>query len=124
MRYVSVKIELVDWSGEQQSATIYVRLRDTSRIDARALTVAEVILHDVDLNAVQSAAAPVVRLSVAEVDPRAHYTVGVHVDLSGDAKPSVGDYINVRSYPVLTHGYPDHVEVQVCRIGNRTSCAE
>ena len=120
MRQVSVEIKVVGWRSEPGPATVYVKLRDTSRIDARALTVDEVVLHGVDLNEVQRAGLAS-RLSAAEVDPRARYEVGVLVDLDGDGRPSVGDYINVRSYPVLTRGFPDHVEVEVRPIGGSAS---
>jgi hypothetical protein len=97
-----------------------VRLLDTSRIDALAVTIDELVLEDVDLTAVEDTGLEF-QLSAEEVQPRARYEVGVLVDLDGDGRPSVGDYINTRSYPVLTRGYPDKVEVQVNPIGRPAS---
>jgi hypothetical protein len=33
----------------------------------------------------------------------------------------VGDYLNTRSYPVLTRGFPSQIEVHVHPIGGRAS---
>ena len=37
----------------------------------------------------------------------------VHVDVDNDGKISVGDYINMESYPVLTYGNPNYISVKV-----------
>jgi hypothetical protein len=92
MHEVTGKILLDGWGGEPGPATVYVRLLDTSRIDAAARKVAEVVLYDVQLDR-------------------------VHVDLDGDGRKSKGDYLNMQSYPVITRGHPNQVEVQARRIG-------
>jgi hypothetical protein len=112
MHVVSGRILLNGWRGEPGPATVYVRLLDTSRIDAAALTVDEVVLHDVRLDQVERDGIEF-RVAAKELDPRARYEVGVLVDLTGDGQKSVGDYLNTRAYPVLTRGFPNQVEVHV-----------
>lgn len=120
MHVVSGKILLDAWRGEPGPATVYIRLLDTSRIDAAALVVDEVVLHDVRLDHV---ARDGIEFCVAakELNPRARYEVGVLVDLSGDGQKRAGDYLNTRAYPVLTRGFPDQVEIHVHPIGGRGS---
>ena len=49
-------------------------------------------------------------------DPTARYIVSVHIDVNGNGVLDVGDLINMESYPVLTHGYPNKVSVRVKQI--------
>jgi hypothetical protein len=116
MHEVTGKILLDGWGGEPGPATVYVRLLDTSRIDAAARKVAEVVLYDVQLDRVQDDGIEFC-LMVGDLDPRAQYEIGVLVDLDGDGRKSKGDYLNMQSYPVITRGHPNQVEVQARRIG-------
>ena len=116
MNAVSGKIVLQSWRGERGTSTVYIRLQDTSRIDAPALTVSESIFQGVDMDELRGAGIDF-RLEVDEVDPRSRYEVRVLVDLDGDGRLSAGDYTNTMAYPVLTRGQPDHVEVHVHPIG-------
>ena len=118
MHVVSGKILLDEWRGEPGPATVVVRLLDTSRMDVAARTVDEVVLHDVRLDEVQDEGIAF-RLTAQELDPRARYEVSVLVDLDGDGRASVGDYLNTQSYPVLTRGFPDEVEVHARPVGRR-----
>ena len=47
---------------------------------------------------------------------KAEYAISVHVDRDGDGVASEGDYINMESIPVLTHGHPSYASVKVKRI--------
>jgi hypothetical protein len=116
MQKVRGKVLLDGWQGEPGPATVYARLLDTSWIDAPAKTVDEVVLHDVRLDEIQDKGLAF-SLAVQEVDPRARYEVSVLVDLDGDGETSAGDFRNTASYPVLTRGFPDEVEVRAHRIG-------
>lgn len=49
-------------------------------------------------------------------DPQAQYSARVHIDIDGDRQMSIGDYITTQSYPVLTRGHPDWVEMTVEKI--------
>jgi hypothetical protein len=116
MYELSGKILLDGWQGEPGPATVYIRLLDTSRIDAAARKVVELILYEVWLDrAPEDGIAFCMR--VGELDARARHEMGVLVDLDGDGRKGVGDYLNTIAYPVLTRGYPDYIEVHVRRIG-------
>jgi hypothetical protein len=56
-------------------------------------------------------------LYAGATDPKATYTVRVHIDLTGSGSLKKGDYINMESYPVLTQGHPREVIVRARRIG-------
>jgi uncharacterized lipoprotein YbaY len=95
-------------------ATVYVRLEDVSLMDAASNIVEEQVIQRVSGSAGQ-------RLSFAlqgqlPDDDRARLHISVHVSLSGSREIESGDYITMQSYPVLTHGYPDHVQVEVRRV--------
>jgi uncharacterized lipoprotein YbaY len=96
-------------------AVAYVRLLDTSLADAPSITIAEQIIKDV---AAQNAKWGSIKFALhGELrDARANYIVSVHVDVDLDGLVSVGDYISMQSYPVITFGYPDHVAVQTAQV--------
>ena len=55
-----------------------------------------------------------------EVEPRGIYTVSAHVSLHPDDDPNDirrGDYLTMQTYPVLTQGNPDNLEIVVKRVG-------
>jgi uncharacterized lipoprotein YbaY len=113
---VTGKVILDGWQGEPGSATVYVRLLDTSLMDVAARRIAETIVHDIEVDHLQLEGMHFC-IPVEEVDARARYEVSVLVDLDGDGQKGVGDYISVSAYPVLTHGHPDSVDILVRRIG-------
>ena len=96
-------------------ATAYVRLEDVTAADAPAVVVAEEVLRDVAFDPEADDNVTFV-LEGGAPDPRASYSVRVHVDLDGDGEVSRGDFISTESYPVLTYGYPDRVSVTVRRV--------
>jgi hypothetical protein len=51
------------------------------------------------------------------VEGRSSYSVFVHVDSTGSGDIEVGDFLSPASHPVLTHGAPDEVEVDLIRVG-------
>ena len=98
----------------QGAASARVLVEDVSRVDAPAVTVAE---------AARPLTAPLragdgftTELVVHEVDERASYNVRAHLDVSGTGGVSSGDRVTTRSYPVLTRGAPDRVEVEAVQI--------
>ncbi len=115
MHVVSGKILLKDWAGESGPATVYVRLLDTTRIDAPSSVAAEVVVQDVRLDRAEKEGIGF-RLSVEEIDPRARYEVAAWIDVDRDGAKGRGDYTSTASHPVLTRGYPDQVLVPVHRI--------
>lgn len=94
-------------------ARIHVRLQDTSLADAPSRLIREVVIPrgpDTDRGEEQRVA---FCIDAGEINPRVRYEVSVLVDLDNDGKIGVGDYHNTRSYPVLTFGNPDRVEIRV-----------
>lgn len=116
MSVVSGKILLDEWRGEPGPATVYVRVQDTSRIDAPARIVAEDRLREITLDRLREDGIEF-RMVVRELEPRTRYEVSVLVDLDGDGRISGGDYVSTSAYPVLTRGFPSYVEVHVRPIG-------
>lgn len=116
MLTVSGRIVLDGWRGETGPATVYVRLLDTGRADASAVTVGSETLYHIHLDSMAEQGIEF-RVDAPELDPRARYQVGVLVDVDGDGQTSSGDYINMQSYPVLTRGHPDWVEIRARRFG-------
>lgn len=96
-------------------ATAHVRLEDVSNADAASRVVAEQTLRNVSHTKGDET-----KLKFALYgklpNERASYSVSAHVDLDNDGEVSVGDYISMESYPVLTYGYPSYVEVRVHRV--------
>jgi putative lipoprotein len=94
--------------------TVRVRVEDTSRADAAAAVIAHLVER---LSGPLTAGTQrTFTLAVPDVDDRARYNVRVHVDISGSGEMSAGDLVTTRAYPVLTHGAPDHVDVEVVPI--------
>lgn len=52
----------------------------------------------------------------ADIDERDSYSVFAHLDLDGSGDVSAGDALTTQTYPVLTRGAPDRVEVSLVRI--------
>jgi sporulation-control protein spo0M len=116
MCVVTGRILLEGWQGESGPATVYVRVLDTSRADASAVTVSSLTLDEVALDLMEQEGIEF-SLEIPAVDPRTRYTVSVVVDLDGDGQSSPGDYRSMQAYPVLTHGHGSWVEVHARRIG-------
>lgn len=96
-------------------ATVYVRLEDTSLADAPSRVVAEQVLTHVPARVTTNDTVPFT-LYGQQPDPRANYSVSVHVDMHSSGKIRQGDYINTESYPVLTFGYPACISVRVRQV--------
>jgi uncharacterized lipoprotein YbaY len=91
-----------------------VVVEDVSRADASSTVVAE---RTVALTGPMNAGDLIaVELPVGDVDDHASYVVRAHIDSSGSGDVSSGDRITTRSYPVLTRGAPDRVDVEVVQI--------
>ena len=97
------------------SAKAYVRLLNTSMADAPSAAVAEQVIDVARFLSKGEKVAFV--LEPHSIDERDTYTVSVLVDLDGDGKISKGDYISMQSYPVLTHGSPNQVTIEVKPVG-------
>jgi len=56
------------------------------------------------------------KLEVPDLNPQDDYAIRAHIDLDRDGKISIGDYINMQSYPVLTRGHPREVSILVRQV--------
>jgi uncharacterized lipoprotein YbaY len=113
---ISGKVVFDPMPEDFSEAVIYVRLEDTSLADAPSRVVAEHVLTDVPARVTADGAIPFT-LYVQQPDPRANYSVSVHVSMHGKGKTiRQGDYMNTESHPVLTFGYPANVLVRVQRV--------
>ena len=96
-------------------AKVQIRLEQTSLVEMPAQVVSERILKDLPAKLVEGRKIPFVLYGPQPI-PRERYTVSVHVDMQGDGRIRVGDYINMQSYPVLTFGHPEQVVVRVRQV--------
>ena len=103
-----------DAAGRLSGATLRVKLEEVSRADAPARDISQLVIS----NFSHSPGEPPIDfvLNVDEIDPRERYEVRVHLDLDGNGRYAAGDQITTQSYPVLTQGYPDTIEIRLQRI--------
>jgi uncharacterized lipoprotein YbaY len=113
---VTVEIMMSEVAQPFSNATAYVRLEEVTYADAPAHLIAEDVINNVSYTGSSNTIATSV-LHGQIADSQAHYSIRVHLDLDGDRQISRGDYISTESYPVLTHGHPNHVSVRVQAIG-------
>lgn len=93
---------------------MHVQVEAVPYADAAAVVVARL---DLPLGAVLDPGAVLpFALPVHDVDTAMRYELRVHVDRSGGGRVEAGDLLSTRSYPVLTQGAPDRVEVTVERV--------
>lgn len=94
---------------------MFVRVLDVTMADAASRAAGEAVLEGFDDAA--NAGQPVgFRVSAKVDDERNRYIISIHVDADADGKVSSGDFLTTQSYPVLTLGYPDRVDVELTQI--------
>lgn len=93
-------------------ATLRIFLENVGMMDAPARPVAE----HIDRNFTYSGGKVPFKLYGAISQPDGRYSVRVHVSRSGGSDFESGDFISTQSYPVLTHGNPNHVTIKVQKI--------
>ncbi|MEZ4684205.1 MAG: YbaY family lipoprotein [Caldilineaceae bacterium] len=120
-RLISGEISFEATSNAVAGATVYVRLEDVSRLDAAAILVAETLLPAVALRG-QGQDRLHFTLEAALPDPKAHYSLRVHVDVDGDGQISRGDYITMESYPVRPSEAPQPLAIRVREVRARCRC--
>jgi hypothetical protein len=109
---VSGEIRFAQLPRLPADAKAHVRLSETGKADAPAQLITEQVLTNIAQQANSGQPIPFA-LSGNLEDERGTYTLSVLVDVDGDGKISIGDYINMQSYPVLTYGYPSEASVLV-----------
>ena len=112
MPFVSGKVIIKEKPVKEQTGIIYIRLIDASKIDVSSIKVKEIVDTDISVIAVYEKGFSF-RMEIDDINPKVRYEIAVFIDLEKSGKKSKGDYITKQSYPVLTKGYPDYVEVEV-----------
>ena len=97
---------------EYDRMVMHIYLEDVSFADAPARVITSLVIDRIPSDARTKGRVPFI-IQGSIPDNKSRYSIRVHVDLDGDGKISKGDYINTVSYPVLTYGNPEHVEVRV-----------
>jgi uncharacterized lipoprotein YbaY len=108
-------------------ATVYIRLEDVTMQDAPSKLILQQVINNVSYGGGADDIAGHYhhqkKLEFAlfgdriVVDARRLYTITVHIDVDNNGKINPGDFINMESYPVITHGYPkDNVSVHVRQV--------
>jgi uncharacterized lipoprotein YbaY len=102
--------------GEAQrsfaGATVHVQLEDVSYADAPSSVVSEQVIPNVSH---ESGTEHTLEFALyGDIpDEKGRYIVTVRVDLQGQGRVIRGDYLSMESYPVLTHGNPNQISVQL-----------
>lgn len=110
--FKTLQVRLLFPVGEEPPANARLRLRveDVSGADKESTVIAE------GTSAPASDKEAAVQVPVGLIDPRASYSVFVHVDADGSGEITPGDFISPAVHPVLTHGAPDSVEAKLIRV--------
>lgn len=96
-------------------AAVYVRLIDVSHADAAARTVAEYKILLLPAGA-DTSHKLTFELASDRVSKGRSYTLAAHVDLDGDGKMTIGDYITMESFPVSGENLSSYYVLRVRRI--------
>lgn len=99
-----------------RNATLRLRILDVPRADDAATTLAETVVTGVSVRAGQEAEIPFA-LSTDVATPIAHAVVAAHLDLSGDGRVTVGDYVTMESFPIPRTGDALSMRVRIRRVG-------
>jgi uncharacterized lipoprotein YbaY len=95
-----------------KAAQVIVQVEDVSRADAPSIVVSEHRQARVPIS--QGGRVPFeVHVPAERIDERNSYSVSAHIDVNGSGQIQRGDLITMRTHPVLTHGYPEQVDVEV-----------
>jgi uncharacterized lipoprotein YbaY len=94
-------------------ATIHLKIEDASRADAPSITVADKELKDIAIGG----ESPPINFSIQfKPERQKQYELFVHIDVDGDGKISIGDYINMISYPISSFAFPLSFNVVVRKL--------
>lgn len=96
------------------NATVHVRLQETSRADAKATTVAEQVINDVNI---VPDGPPLPFTLPMPPNENGRYVVRVHADVAGDGNVSQGDYVSTQSYPVDMNAEQPGLAIVAKRVG-------
>ena len=111
-RVVRVEVRIPGDAVPVAASRVVAQVEDYSRADAPSPVIGETVRSDVVFEA-DGRERFRIEIPPGAIDERNMYSVRVHVDVDGSGSIDTGDLITMRSYPVLTRGHPDEVEVEV-----------
>jgi uncharacterized lipoprotein YbaY len=114
-RIVRGLIDVPATEGAPVTANLIVQVEDVSRADAPSVVVGEQRKSRVALQPGQSIPFEV-EVPAEDVDERRTYSVRVHLDMSGSGTVEKGDFVSTQSYPVLTRGHGEEVQIRLKRV--------
>lgn len=114
MTTISGQIHFPEGTPAFSGATAHLVLEDTSMADAPAPVIAEYNLTDVNY---ESGATIGFTFKSITLNEQVRYNIRVHISLNDNNTIQQGDYITMQSYPVLTEGFPNTVNIEVRRVG-------
>ena len=91
--------------------TVYILLEEVSRADAPSNEISRVVLPGISMDKDDLHPIPF-RISHSPLEKHERYAISVLIDIDGDGKISLGDYITTESYPVPYKG-EYHLKVYV-----------
>jgi uncharacterized lipoprotein YbaY len=103
-------------------ATVYVRLEDVTMQDAPSKLILQQVIKDISYDAIaahhlQKKIEFELLGDIEIIDLQSTYAVSVHIDVDNNGEINSGDFINMESFPVITHGYPkDKISIHVRQI--------
>jgi uncharacterized lipoprotein YbaY len=94
-------------------ATAYISLLDVSMQDAPSKIISKQVITDI-----KYVAGKKIEFSIKGKieDERGTYIISVHIDVDGDSKVSVGDYITTGYHQVASHGNTSGLNIKVERV--------
>jgi uncharacterized lipoprotein YbaY len=101
--------------AEFTGATVFVQLIDSGMMDTSASALAEQIIRNFSYRIGD----PPLKFELrpnANLNEQAFLAVTAHISMTGKDDVEMGDYMTMQSYPVLNHGYPDSVTIEVRRV--------
>lgn len=114
-RIVRGEVVLPETEFGEGYGIVIVEVEDVTRADAPSAVIAEYRRAGVLLR--KGASVPfAVPVPEDAVDERKHYSIRVHVDLTGSGEVEVGDFVSTASHPVLTHGHGETVRIPVKKV--------
>lgn len=99
-----------------EAGAILVVVEDVSRADSPSVIVGQTRLGRMPLAPGATIPFSVEVPPEVAIDPRAAYSLRVHVDVSASGEIEKGDLVSTQSYPVLTRGAGGETVVRVRRV--------
>ena len=98
------------------NATVYVKLLDIGKQDIQSQVISTQILNNVSFDQEKDKKISFTLRGNITNSRFATFVVSVLVDLDGDTETSLGDFITMTNYQVLSENCPDKITVEVKKV--------